>query len=70
MSWFENSIMHRKGVASGSVNSTHFISEKDQGEYYYVYGPYVEPKLKVDPGAEITFETHDAFEGKIFKITQ
>ena len=61
--------MNRKGVASGNVNNTYFISEKDQGEYYYVYGPYVEPKLRVDPGARITFETHDAFEGKIQKET-
>jgi len=69
MSWIKNSLMNKKGVASGNVNNTYFISEKDQGEYYYVYGPYVEPKLRVDPGARITFETHDAFEGKIQKET-
>jgi amidase len=36
-----------------------------QGKYHYVYGPYVPPILSVDPGAVISFETHDAFEGAI-----
>ena len=32
-------------------------------------GAYTEPVLKVDPGALISVETHDAFEGKIEKET-
>ena len=40
-------------------------AEADQGKYHYVYGPYAEPILRVDPGAVISAETHDAFEGAI-----
>ena len=69
MSWFENSIMARKGVAGGKVVSTHSMSEADQGKYHYVYGPYVDPVLRVTPGAEVSVETHDAFEGKITSET-
>ena len=65
MSWFEQSIMASRGEAKGKVTSQHYISEADQGKYHYVYGPFAEPVLKVDPGAEIAFETHDAFEGKL-----
>ncbi len=65
MSWFETSIMARKGVAKGKVNKVYAMTEADQGKYHYVYGPYAEPVLRVDPGAEISVETHDAFEGKI-----
>ncbi|KQZ28937.1 acetamidase [Mesorhizobium sp. Root552] len=65
MSWLQNSIMAKRGVAKGKVNSTHSMTEADQGKYHYVYGPYVEPVLRVDPGAEVSVETHDAFEGAI-----
>ena len=41
------------------------ITEADQGKYHYVYGPYVKPVLHVDPGAVVSAETHDAFEGAI-----
>jgi acetamidase/formamidase len=57
--------MAKRGVAKGKVNSTHSMTEADQGKYHYVYGPYVEPVLRVDPGAEVSVETHDAFEGAI-----
>ncbi len=65
MSWLETSIMARKGLAKGQAGSTHAITEEVQGKYHYVYGPYVDPVLKVDPGAVVSAETHDAFEGAI-----
>ena len=65
MSWLENSIMTQRGVAKGKPGQTYAITEESQGKYHYVYGPYVKPVLTVDPGAVISAETHDAFEGKI-----
>jgi acetamidase/formamidase len=65
LSWLEKSIMTRKGVARGRPGKEYMITEKDQGQYHYVYGPYADPVLTVDPGAVVSFETHDAFEGKI-----
>lgn len=65
MSWLENSIMTRRGVAKGRPGQSYAITEESQGKYHYVYGPFVDPVLTVDPGAVISAETHDAFEGKI-----
>lgn len=65
MSWFEQSIMARRGVAKGKQTSENEITEATQGKYHYVYGPYAPPVLSVDPGALITAETHDAMEGRI-----
>ena len=65
MAWQENSIMARNGVAKGKPDIHHMITEADQGKYHYVYGPYVKPVLTVDPGAVVSAETHDAFEGAI-----
>lgn len=65
MSWLETSLMARKGLARGKAGASHSLTEKEQGTYHYVYGPYVDPVLKVDPGAVVAAETHDAFEGKI-----
>lgn len=65
MSWFDESIMARKGTAKGKAGASHMITEADQGQYHYVYGAFVEPKLHVEPGAVVSAETHDAFEGKI-----
>ena len=65
MSWFDASVMTKKGVSQGKPGKSHFIGIKDQGAFHYVYGPYVKPVLEVDPGAVVTVETHDAFEGKI-----
>lgn len=65
MSWFETSIMARKGVAGGKPGARHSITIEDQGTFHYVYGPYADPVLHVEPGAVVTVETHDAFEGKI-----
>ena len=57
--------MTRNGVAKGKVSKIYNMTEADQGKYHYVYGPYAAPVLTVDPGAQISVETHDAFEGKI-----
>lgn len=69
MSWFETSIMARKGVAKGQAGARHRISIADQGTFHYVYGPYADPVLEVAPGAVLEIETHDAFEGKITSET-
>lgn len=65
MSWFEQSLMARRGVAGGKPGAAHAITIEDQGAFHYVYGPYAQPVITVDPGAVVTVETHDAFEGKI-----
>lgn len=65
MDWLDTSIMARKGVAQGKVTQNHRISIADQGTFHYVYGPYATPVLEVEPGAIVTVETNDAFEGKI-----
>ena len=65
MAWQKESIMARKGVAKGERGIHHMITERDQGKYHYVYGPYVKPALIVDPGSVVAAETHDAFEGAI-----
>ena len=67
--WLSDSIMAKKGEANGKQNSSHSITEDSQGKYHYVLGAYAEPVLTVDPGALISVETHDAFEGKIEKET-
>ncbi|MEO9652116.1 MAG: acetamidase/formamidase family protein [Roseobacter sp.] len=65
MDWIKTSIMARHGVAKGKQGSSHTITINDQGAFHYVYGPYVDPVLTVEPGSVVTVETHDAFEGKI-----
>jgi amidase len=65
MSWLESSYMAKRGVAKGKPTGRFEVTEASQGKYHYVYGPYATPILTADPGAVISFETHDAFEGKI-----
>ncbi|MCJ8143684.1 acetamidase/formamidase family protein [Ancylobacter sp. A5.8] len=65
MSWLENSIMAARGEAKGRPGQAFSITEESQGKYHYVYGPYAEPVLRVDPGAVVSAETHDAMEGQI-----
>ncbi len=65
MSWLENSIMAKRGEAKGRPGKSFAITEESQGKYHYVYGPYAEPILRVDPGAVVSAETHDAMEGQI-----
>jgi len=67
MSWFKKSIMTKKSLAKGRPGKKYTITEEMQGQYHYVYGPYAKPVIHVEPGAVITAETHDAFEGKIKK---
>jgi acetamidase/formamidase len=69
MTWLKKSIMVKRGVAKGKPGNKHTITEKEQGKYHYVYGPYANPVIHVEPGAVIIVETHDAFEGKIKKTT-
>ena len=57
--------MARKGVAKGKAGATHQLTEAKQGKYHYVYGPYAEPVLRIQPGDIVVAETQDAFEGKI-----
>lgn len=65
MSWLESSYMARRGVAKGRPGELHKLTEARQGKYHYVYGPYVEPVLRIRPGDLVEAETHDAFEGAI-----
>ena len=51
MSWLSTSIMARKGVAKGVEGARHKITIEDQGTFHYVYGPYADPVLEVEPGA-------------------
>ena len=41
------------------------VALEKQGKYHYVYGPYADPVLTVDPGDVVVVETQDAFEGAI-----
>ncbi|MFK7882118.1 acetamidase/formamidase family protein [Roseobacter sp.] len=68
MSWHENSIMAHEGVAKGRRGASHKISIEDQGKFHYVYGPYADPVIEVEPGAVVSVETHDAFEGAIKEV--
>ena len=43
----------------------HELTVERQGKYHYVYGPYADPVLTVDPGDVVVVETQDAFEGAI-----
>lgn len=63
--WLETSYMARKGVARGKAGKTHELTVEKQGKYHYVYGPYAEPVLSIEPGDIVIAETQDAFEGAI-----
>jgi acetamidase/formamidase len=63
--WLQTSYMGRKGLAKGVAGARHELTEKVQGTYHYVYGPYVEPVLRVKPGDIVVVETKDAFGNKI-----
>jgi len=65
MSWFDESIMARKGVAKGQALTTSTITEDEQGSYPYIYTAGIDPVLTIDPGTVVSAETHDAFEGAI-----
>ncbi len=63
MTWFNESFMHQRGAAKGATGTTHHLTEERQGRYHYVYGPYAEPVLHIQPGDVVVAETLDAFEG-------
>ena len=65
MAWLENSIMGRSAIARGQIREKHRLSEEAQGNFHYVYGPYVEPVMQIAPGAVVEIETLDAFGGAI-----
>jgi amidase len=65
MSWITNSYMARKGVAHGKTGAAHELTEARQGTYHFVYGPYVQPVVRIAPGDIITVETIDAFGGAV-----
>ena len=65
MNWFENSIMHNRGVAGGKLGETHELTEGRQGKFHYTIGPYSDPVMEIKPGDRVIIETRDAFEGKI-----
>jgi len=69
MSWFDESIMARKGVAKGQALETRTITEEEQGSYPYIYSAGIDTVLTIDPGTVVSAETHDAFEGAIQKET-
>jgi acetamidase/formamidase len=65
MDWIETSHMGRRGLAAGSTGTKHRLSEADQGEYHFVYGPYSTPVLRIAPGDVVEVETLDAFGGAV-----
>ena len=65
MTWLEQSYMSRKAVARGKAGATHLLNKDVQGDYHYVYGPYVDPVLSIAPGDIVVVETEDAFGGAI-----
>jgi amidase len=65
MSWTGRLDHGSQGRGRRQAGARHSITIADQGRFHYVYGPYVDPVLEVEPGAVVTVETHDAFEGKI-----
>jgi acetamidase/formamidase len=46
------------------------LTIEDQGTFHYVYSPYPEPTLDIEPGTVVTVETHDAFEGRIDRVME
>ena len=63
--WLERSYMARLGVAKGREGRRHQLDRERQGAFHYVYGPYAEPVLTIDPGDIVVAETEDAFGGAI-----
>ncbi len=63
--WLNTSIMARRGVSAGRSGREHRITDAEQGRHHFVYGPYAEPILTIEPGDVIKVDTEDAFSGKI-----
>jgi amidase len=65
LDWLQETYMGRKGLARGKPGERHQLTEKAQGEFHYVYGPYSTPVMRVKPGDIVEVETLDAFGGAI-----
>ena len=65
MEWLKTSIMHTRGVARGSVGTTHDLTEAKQGKYHFTIGPYTDPVLSIEPGDRVVVQTRDAFDGHV-----
>jgi amidase len=65
MEWLKTSIMHTRGVAHGSVGTTHELTEAKQGKYHFTIGPYTDPVLSIKPGDRVVVQTRDAFDGHV-----
>ena len=65
MSWIDQSIMTKRGVAGGKTGQRHELTVEKQGDYHYVYGAFVDPVLTIDPGDVVVVETQDAFFGAL-----
>ncbi|MBC7484479.1 MAG: acetamidase/formamidase family protein, partial [Rhizobacter sp.] len=65
MEWLKTSIMHTRGVAHGSVGTTHELTEAKQGKYHFTIGPYTDPVLTIKPGDRVVVQTRDAFDGRV-----
>lgn len=63
--WIETTVMGRLGLAKGKPGARHLLSEAAQGTYHYVYGPFAEPVLTIQPGDVLDVETLDAFGGAV-----
>ena len=63
--WLSSSIMARRALAKGVAGARHDLTIEAQGDFHYVYGPYVKPVMTIDPGAIVVVETEDAFGGAI-----
>jgi acetamidase/formamidase len=63
--WLETSIMAARGLAKGAAGERRELSIAAQDGFHYVYGPYVKPKLTIEPGDMVVVETEDAFGGVI-----
>jgi amidase len=63
--WLQTSIMAKRGVAKAKPGRHYNLDIATQGSFKYVYGPYGDPTLTVDPGDVVVVETEDAFGGVI-----
>ena len=65
MNWIKTSYMARLGAARGEQRANHRLSEADQGQFHYVYGPFADPVMWLEPGDVVEVETLDAFGGAV-----
>ena len=63
--WSATSIMARRGLGAGATGREHRITDAEQGQHHFVYGPYAAPVLTIEPGDTLVVDTEDAFSGKI-----